>query len=99
MSHSSLSSNPVHEGHVGEETILVLGVSDLGEQLEQLHVVVVGSLGVGSGSGSLHFLDNFVKLAELLPLLVGLTKTHADLLGGVHAESVHDVTEEEHVEF
>ena len=107
-----LASQPVKEGHVGEESVLVLGVADLGEhllhvllgdlvtqvgedvfqlsqhhgavlvfvvQLQQLHVVGVGSLAVGGLQGLLDLGDDIVELGELLALLVGLAQADAHL--------------------
>ena len=113
-----LASQPVKEGHVGEESVLVLGVADLGEhllhvllgdlvaevaqdvvqlgehhgavlvfvvQLQQLHVVGVGSLAVGGLQGLLDLGDDVVELGELLALLVGLAEADA------HLEATFDV--------
>merc|ERR1719419_1570229 len=67
-------------------------------QLQQVDVVLVGSLAVGSLDGLFALGDDFVELDELLALLVGLAEANADLLGGVEAHGVEDVAEEEHVE-
>merc|ERR1719347_1448595 len=67
-------------------------------QLQQLHVVGVGSLAVGGLQGLLDLGDDVVELGELLALFVGLAKADAHLLGGVVAHGVHDVAEEVEVE-
>merc|ERR1711981_521252 len=66
-------------------------------QLQQLHVVGVGSLAVGGLQGLLNLGDDIVELGELLALLVGLAQADAHLLGGVVAHGVHDVAKEEQV--
>ena len=76
--------------HHGAVTVLVI-------EFEQLEVVGIDSLAVGGLDGLLALFQDLVKLAELLALLVGLAKADADLLGGVEAHGVHDVSEEEHV--
>merc|ERR1719167_514946 len=68
-------------------------------ELEELNVVVVGSGGVRGVLGSVDLLDDLVKLGELLAFLIGLSKTNANLLGGVHSKGIHDISEEEKVEF
>merc|ERR1719516_578013 len=68
-------------------------------ELEKLHIVCIGSGGVGSVSCGLHFLDNVIKLGKLLSLLISLAKTNTDLLGGVHAKSIHHISKEEQVYF
>merc|ERR1712215_344257 len=127
-----LASQSVYKWHVGEESVLILRVTQLSKQfldiflwnlitkiskdvfqlskhhgsivvfvieLEKLHIVCVGSGGVGSVSCSLYFLDNIIKLGKLLPLLISLTKTYTDLLGGVHSKSIHHISKEEQVYF
>merc|ERR1711936_79304 len=76
--------------HHGAVAVLVV-------QLEELQVVVVGSLRVGGGDSGLALLHDIVVLGELLALLVGLSLGDTGLLGDVQAESVHDVSEEEEV--
>merc|ERR1712236_57012 len=68
-------------------------------KLEELHIVCIGSRGVGSVSCSLYFLDNIIKLGKLLSLLISLAKTYTHLLGGVHAKSIHHISKEEQVDF
>merc|ERR1719209_954245 len=127
-----LASQSVHKGHVGEESVFILWVTQLSEQflyvflwnlitkickdvfqfrkhhcsvavfvikLEEFNIVCIGSGGVGSVSCGLHFLNHVIKLGKLLPLLISLAKTYTDLLGGVHAESIHHISKEEQVDF
>merc|ERR1719167_2194327 len=65
-------------------------------ELEELNVVVVGSGGVRGVLGSV---DVLVELGEFLAFLIGLSKTNANLLGGVHSKGIHDISEEEKVKF
>ena len=101
-----LAGESVQEGHVGEHTILILGVAQLSKQLldiilghiisevaedvvqlgqhhgavavlvielQQLQVVIVGSLAVRSGNSGLALLNHLIVLGELLALLVSLS--------------------------
>merc|ERR1719206_337272 len=67
-------------------------------ELKELNVVVVGSRGVGGGFCSIDLLNNVIKLGEFLALLIGLAETDTNLLGGVHAKGIHDISQEEQVE-
>merc|ERR1712211_196508 len=68
-------------------------------QLEQLDDVVVVAGGVGGVLGLLNLGHDVVKLGELLAFLVSHAKADTHLLGGVHAEGVHDISEEEEIHF
>merc|ERR1719315_284380 len=105
----SLPSQSVYKWHVGEESVFILRVTQLSKhhgsivvfviELEELHIVCIGSGGVGSVSCSLHFLDHVIKLGKLLSLFISLAKTYTDLLGGVHTKSIHHISKEEQVYF
>merc|ERR1712025_1165958 len=47
--------------------------------------------------GSVHFLNNVVKLGKLLSFFISLSEADTNFLGGVHAKSVHNIPEEEQV--
>merc|ERR1712106_221770 len=58
---------------------------------------MVSSWGVRGALGSVNLLNNVIKLGKLLSLFICLAKTYTHLLGGVHAKSIHNISEEEHV--
>jgi len=68
-------------------------------ELEELNIVVVGSLGVRGGNSGLDLLDNIIVLGELLALLISLSLSNTGLLGDVQAKSIADVSEEEQIDF
>merc|ERR1712113_299607 len=68
-------------------------------ELEELNIVVVGSLGVRGGNSSLDLLDNIIILGELLALLISLSLSNTGLLGDVQAKSIADVSKEEQIDF
>merc|ERR1719167_1001803 len=106
-----LAAQSVDEGSVGEESVLILGVGKLSEKLLDIFlgdfVTKVGKdvLEFSEHHGSVavfvsvDLLNDFVELGELLAFLIGLSKTNANLLGGVHSKGIHDISEEEKVEF
>merc|ERR1712107_215206 len=67
-------------------------------ELEELNIVVVGSLGVRGGNSGLDLLDNIIVLGELLALLISLSLSKTGLLGDVQAEGVADVSKEEEID-
>merc|ERR1712244_66669 len=95
-----LASQPVQEGHVGEQTILILGVTELSEQLLD---IVLGNLvteitedvvELSQHHGAVAVL--VVELEELQVVVVGALGD-TGLLGDVQAKSVHHVSEEKEV--
>merc|ERR1719154_218008 len=66
-------------------------------QLQQLNIVMVSSRGVWSVLGSIHLLNNVIKLGKLLSLFISLAKTNTNLLGSIHAKSIHHISKEEQV--
>merc|ERR1712113_1373807 len=67
-------------------------------ELEELNIVVVGSLGVRGGNSSLDLLDNIIVLGEFLALLISLSLSNTGLLGDVQAKGVADVSKEEEID-
>jgi len=67
-------------------------------QFAQLDVVMVVAMVIGGLQGCLDQSDNFVEGTVFLFFFFLLTILHADLLGDVESQGVHDVTKVEQVE-
>ena len=67
-------------------------------QFTQFNVVMVVAVVFGGLQGSVDHGDNFVEAGEFLVLFFLLAILHADLLGDVESQGIHDVTKVEQVE-
>ena len=67
-------------------------------QFAQFNVVMVVAVVFGGLQGSVDHGDNFVEAGEFLLLFFLLAIGHADLLGDVESQGIHDVTKVEQVE-
>ena len=67
-------------------------------QFAQFNVVMVVAVVFGGLQGSIDHGDNFVEAGEFLALFFLLAIGHADLLGDVESQGIHDVTKVEQVE-
>ena len=67
-------------------------------QFAQFNVVMVVAVVFGGLQGSVDHGDNFVEAGEFLALFFLLAIGHADLLGDVESQGVHDVAKVEQVE-
>ena len=67
-------------------------------QFAQFNVVMVVAVVFGGLQGSVDHGDNFVEAGEFLVLFFLLAILHADLLGDVESQGIHDVTKVEQVE-
>jgi hypothetical protein len=67
-------------------------------QFAQFDVVMVVSAHVGCLQGSVDHGDDFVEAGEFLGFFFLLSILHADLLGDVESQGIHDITKIEQVE-
>ena len=93
MCHTQVGQN-VFELSQHHGSILVFVV-----QFAQFNVVMVVAMVFWGSQGSVYHFDNIVELGVFLLFFFLLTVGHADLLGNVESQGVHDVTKVEQVDF